>query len=131
MATKKALLIPADPTKPVRLVDIGHNGKEVQNLQRLVGGYVESQTHPDAEVMCNDRYEESGLPLNTRLVHWQHDVSGAIHPAYGDVVVTGAVGPRGETTQVAQATVSYFRTLQLDRDTRSTDVEVRGWEFGL
>jgi Domain of unknown function (DUF3846) len=134
-----ALVVPADPKEPVRVIDLHAGGDEVRNLQREVGGVFDIVGHRECDLVINDTGRIDGSPVNVRISHWVlHDSAlakdgraweGAV--IYGDVVITGP--PRGgEATDVHPALVNYFSSLELspnavaDWDTRDVNWRASG-----
>src|SRR5687767_10449999 len=129
-----ALVVPADPQEPVRVIDLHAAGDEVKNLQREVGGVFDIVGHRECDLVINDTGRIDRSPVNVRISHWVLNDSalakqgraweGAV--IYGDVVITGPP-QRGESTEVDPTLVDYFSSLQLspnavaDWDTRDVD----------
>jgi hypothetical protein len=140
--SKQALLIPADPTQPAKVIDLDSGPGELRNLQAAVGGLVEVQAHPEGDLWCNDSGRLDGLPINVRVSRWliaqstasQEGRFGEGMIVYGDVVVTGPPDREGDTTPVDPEMVSLFTSLTVspdalrDWDTRNVDVVVTDWD---
>ena len=62
---KKIKVIVKDPEKPARVVWISNT---LENLQKTVGGYIETVTiSTDVVIICNEEGKLLGLPHNCRL----------------------------------------------------------------
>lgn len=62
---KKIKVIVKDPEKPARVVWISNT---LENLQKTVGGYIETVTiSTDAVIICNEEGNLLGLPHNCRF----------------------------------------------------------------
>ena len=118
-----ALVIPADPKEPVRVIDLHAGDDEVGNLQREVGGVFDVVAHRECDFWINDEGRINDSPVYVRASHWVLRESamakegrvweGAI--LYGDCVVTGPpLG--GEATEIDPALVGYFKGLELSKD---------------
>jgi hypothetical protein len=137
-----ALVVPADPQEPVRVIDLNAGGDQVKNLQKEVGGVFDIVGHRECDLVINDEGRINGSPVNVRISHFVLNDStmakegraweGAV--IYGDVVITGPP-QRGESTEVDPALVDYFSSLQLspnavaDWDTRDVTWRVTTWDF--
>jgi Domain of unknown function (DUF3846) len=136
-----ALVIPADPTEPVRVIDLDSGDGALANLQQAVGGFVEVQAHTEGDIWLNDEGSINGSPVNVRASHWVLNDSamsgeggvGEWSVLYGDVVVTGPPDREGESTAVDPKLVAYFSDLELapdvvaDWDVRNVHVIVTDW----
>lgn len=137
----RALLIPADPTKPVSVIDLNAGPGSLKNLQGAVGGYVEVQAHAEGDLWLNEEGRLIDLPINVRANRFllsdsqlakEHEVSerGIM---YGDVVMTGPPDREGDSTPVSQEMIDYFSGLQLSKDSmrdwdiRTVEVELMEW----
>jgi hypothetical protein len=118
-----ALVVPADPKAPVRLIDLDAGSDEVKNLQREVGGVFDIVGHKECDLVINDTGRIDGSPVNVRVTHWLLNESaeakdgrvGEWSALYGDVVITGPpLG--GESTEVDPALVEHFSSLTLSQD---------------
>jgi hypothetical protein len=49
-----ALVVPADPREPVRVIDLNADGDQLRNLQREVGGLIDIVSHREADIVIND-----------------------------------------------------------------------------
>lgn len=65
-----ALVIPADPKEPVRVIDLHAGDDEVGNLQREVGGVFDVVAHRECDFWINDEGRISDSPVNVRASHW-------------------------------------------------------------
>jgi Domain of unknown function (DUF3846) len=137
-----ALVVPADPQEPVRVIDLDAGGDQVKNLQKEVGGVFDIVGHRECDLVINDEGRINGSPVNVRISHFVLNDStmakegraweGAV--IYGDVVITGP--PRhGESTDVPPALVHYFDSLELspnamaDWDVRDVTWRVTSWDL--
>jgi hypothetical protein len=137
-----ALVVPADPQEPVRVVDLDAGGDQVNNLQREVGGVFDIVAHRECDLVINDEGRINGSPserqdqplvLNDSTMAKEGRAwEGAV--IYGDVVITGPP-QRGESTDVDPALVDYFSSLQLspnamaDWHVRNVDWRVTSWDL--
>lgn len=65
ISAEKIKVIVKDPGKPARVVWISNT---LENLQRTVGGYIETVTiSTDVVIICNEEGKLLGLPHNCRL----------------------------------------------------------------
>jgi hypothetical protein len=143
----KAIVVPADPTQPTRIVDLNQGDEaprqqQVTNLQREVGGHFDAQSHPEADLWFHDEGRLLDMPINVRVAHWQLNdarrgqtgLIGEGQLIYGDVVVTGPADDEGEITPVDEHLVSYFEELKLSKnamsewDIRSTDWSITSFD---
>nr|MDT0664176.1 DUF3846 domain-containing protein [Micromonospora sp. DSM 115978] len=88
----KAIVLPADPDAPVRVVDLDEIS--LRAGQRLVGGPIEpvDLTNPDATLYLNENGKIHDLPRNFRatLVAWTHvPVLRGRDVILGDAYLTG------------------------------------------
>jgi hypothetical protein len=137
----KALVIPADVSEPVRVIDLNAGEGSLANLQREVGGFVEVQAHDVGDIWLNDEGRLIDAPVNPRINHWMLNESDWAKQGladertimYGDVVFTGPADDEGDTTAVSDELVKYFEGLHIgqeavdDWSTRSTDIIVTDW----
>ena len=65
-----ALVIPADPKEPVRVIDLHAGDDEVGNLQREVGGVFDVVAHRECDFWINDEGRINDSPVNVRASHW-------------------------------------------------------------
>ena len=133
-----ALLVPADPGIPVRIIDLSEGKSSLAVLQKAVGGAVEVQAHDEGDLWLNDEGRLIDLPINVRVNHWmvndstraRHHHVGESLVMYGDVVITGPPDHHGDTTAVHQHMIDYFQNLHLspnamkDWDIRSTEIVI-------
>jgi Domain of unknown function (DUF3846) len=92
-----ALVVPADPQEPVRVIDLDAGSDQVKNLQKEVGGVFDIVGHRECDLVINDVGRIDGSPVNVRVTHFVLNDStmakegraweGAV--IYGDVVITG------------------------------------------
>ena len=137
-----ALVVPADPQQPVRVIDLDAGDGSLANLQKAVGdGFVDVSRHREADIWVHDEGRLIDLPVNVRATHWALNDSalakeGAVgewHVLYGDVVVTGLADREGDCTAVDPALVEHFSSLQLasnavdDWNTRSVGFTITSW----
>jgi hypothetical protein len=97
---KSALFIPVEGEPS--LVDIPDSGDgELQELQRLVGGWIEYvPTEQPITLYCNEEGKIEGLPLNPRAtLHFSGLLQVGDYLA-GDVVVLGPIDEHGENTGI-------------------------------
>ena len=114
----RALVVPADPDKPARVVAIDSDLHEISDL--IGGGYVED-THYDFAATC--LVDEEGhlkrMRLNTRATKWMREDSHAAEqgrmrnapPDYvlrGDVCFVGSDPGTGHISDVPSRLVRYF-----------------------
>jgi hypothetical protein len=139
-----ALVIPADPKEPVRVIDLHAGEDEVGNLQREVGGVFDVVAHWKCDFWINDEGRINDSPVNVRASHWVLRESamakegrvweGAV--IFGNCVVTGAAEPMGEATAVDPRLVDYFSSLHLDPNAvadwtvRNVEWRVTDWDQG-
>jgi hypothetical protein len=137
-----ALVVPADPKEPVRVIDLNAGGDQLKNLQREVDGLIDMVGHRECDLVINDEGRINGSPVNVRVTHWILQDStmakegraweGAV--IYGDVVITGPP-QHGEATEVGPAIVDYFSSLELspnavaDWDVRNVEWKVTSWDL--
>jgi hypothetical protein len=137
-----ALVVPADPREPVRVIDLDAGGDQVKNLQSELGGVFDIVGHKECDLVINDEGRIDGSPENVRVTHWILQDStmakegraweGAV--IYGDVVITGPP-EYGEATEVDPAMVDYFSSLELspnavaDWDVRNVEWKVTSWDL--
>lgn len=141
----KGLVIPADVTQPVRVIDLNAGDGSLANLQREVGGYVDVQAHDVGDIWVNDEGRLIDLPVNPRINHWllnesdwaKQGVVSERQVLYGDVVFTGRPDAQGDITAVSDDIVAYFEGLQVGQEAvddwsiRSTEIIVTDWpDFG-
>jgi hypothetical protein len=141
----KGLVIPADVTQPVRVIDLHSGDGSLTNLQRDVGGYVDVQAHDVGDIWVNDEGRLIDLPVNPRVNYWllnesdwaKQGIVSERQVLYGDVVFTGRPDARGDITAVSDDIVAYFEGLHIDQhalkdsDLRTTDIIVTDWpDFG-
>ena len=123
-----ALVVPADPREPVRVIDLDAGGDQVRNLQSELGGVFDIVGHKECDLVINDEGRINGSPANVRVTHWILQDStmakegraweGAV--IYGDGVITGP--PQyAEATEVDPAMVDYLEGDQLDLDRPNLD----------
>jgi hypothetical protein len=136
-----ALVVPADPQEPVRVIDLNSGNGSLANLQQAVGGLVDVQAHAEGDLWLNDEGRINDSPVNVRVTHWVLNDSamaregrvGEWSVLYGDIVVTGPPDREGETTPVDPKLVAYFDGLRLDPqsvaewDTRDVNWIVTDW----
>jgi Domain of unknown function (DUF3846) len=131
-----ALVVPADPKEPVRVLDLNAGDGSLDNLQKAVGGLVDCVAHREGDLWINDEGRINGSPVNVRVSHWvlnesamaQEGRVGEWSVLYGDVVVTGRSDREGESTAVDPKLVAYFKGLDLSRDAVA-DWDVRSVGF--
>jgi hypothetical protein len=136
-----ALVVPADPKEPVRVIDLNAGRDQVKNLQKEVGGVFDIVGHRECDLVINDEGRINGSHVNVRISHFVLNDStmakegraweGAV--IYGDVVITGPP-QRGESTEVDPGLVDYFSSPQLspnamaDWDVRNVEWRVTTWD---
>jgi hypothetical protein len=84
-----ALLVPADPRQPVRVIDIDAGGDQLRNLQHSLGGLIDVVTQKEVDIIIN------GSLVNVRASHWvlndsqmtQEGSAGEWSVLYGDVAL--------------------------------------------
>jgi hypothetical protein len=59
-----ALVIPADPQEPVRMIDLDAGSDQVKNLQKEVGGVLDIVGHMECDLVINDEGRINGSPVN-------------------------------------------------------------------
>lgn len=137
-----ALHIPADINQPVQLVEY-ELGESLGTLQHLVGGLVDVQAHSEGDVWCHDESRIINLPVNPRVSYWmlrdskiaKEGNASEWNVFYGEVVLTGPVDDKGDTTSVEPGMFEYFKALKVnptamkDWDVRSTDIRVTSWDL--
>lgn len=140
----KGLVIPADVTKPVYVIDLNAGDGSLANLQHEVGGYVDVQAHDVGDIWINDEGRLIDAPVNPRINHWllnesdwaKRGIVGERQILYGDVVFTGCPDAEGDITAVSDEIVDYFEGLHIGQEAvddwsiRSTDILVTEWRFG-
>jgi len=116
----KALYVPADETKPARLVEIGGTAQQLGRLQSLVGGSVQCASFDtDADIWVNEEGRGNGLEGNLRATDYALTESEAAkegrtrgreewYSLYGDVVITGAPDEDNYATDVPQRFIDRF-----------------------
>jgi hypothetical protein len=136
-----ALVVPADPTEPVRVIDLDSGAGQLDNLQKAVGGFVEVQANSERDLWIHDEGRINDSPVNVRASHWvlndsqmaKEGRAGEWSVLYGDVVVTGPPDREGDSTAVDPKLVAYFSDLELsqdavaDWDVRNVQVIVTEW----
>jgi hypothetical protein len=65
-----ALVVPADPNEPVRVIELHADGDEVKNLQTEVGGVFDIVGHRECDLVINDTGRIDGSAVNVRISHW-------------------------------------------------------------
>jgi Domain of unknown function (DUF3846) len=65
-----ALVVPADPQEPVRVIDLNAGGDQVKNLQKELGGVFDIVGHKECDLVINDEGRIDGSPVNVRVTHW-------------------------------------------------------------
>jgi hypothetical protein len=65
-----ALVVPADPQEPVRVIDLEAGGDQVKNMQREVGGVFDIVAHRECDLVINDEGRINGSPVNVRISHF-------------------------------------------------------------
>lgn len=137
----KALIIPADPSEPCRVVNLAAGARQLANLQDAVGGYVDVQAHDECDIWVNDEGRLIDLPVNVRVSHWMLNESerakrgevGESMVMYGDAVLTGPADSEGDVTPVDDELVKHFQDMKLDQsamrdwDTREVSFRVMDW----
>ena len=137
-----ALVVPADPQQPVRVINLGAGGDQVNNLQKEVGGVFDIVAHRECDLVINDECRINGSPVNVRISHFVLNDSTMVKEGrawegaviYGDVVITGPP-QRGESTEVDQALVNCFSSLEFspnamaDWDVRNVTWRVTSWDL--
>lgn len=140
----EALVVPADPREPVRVIDLDQSGDRLANLQKEVGGWVDAVAHREGDLWINDEGRINGSPVNVRITYWELNDSalakegraGEWNVVFGDCVVTGCPDREGNITAVDPALVDYFSALELspmavdDWTTRDITVIVTEWDLG-
>ena len=58
-----ALVVPADPQEPVRVIDLDADGDQLKNLPREVGGLIDIVAHREADIVINDEGRINGSPV--------------------------------------------------------------------
>jgi hypothetical protein len=133
-----ALLVPADPSQPVKVIDLKAGGSHLDVLQEAIGGTIAVQEHVEGDIWLHDEGRIINLPINVRVNHWMINTSHLAHQhlvnemliIYGDVVITGPVDRQGDETPVRQDLIDHFQSLNLtsdamkDWDIRSTQITI-------
>jgi hypothetical protein len=138
-----ALVVPADPEEPLRVIDLNAGNDQLKNLQREVGGLIDIVEHKECDLVINDEGRINGSPVNVRVTHFVLNDSimakegraweGAV--IYGDVVITGGPDREGDQTAVSREMIDYFSSLELDRnamrdwDVRNVEWRVTTWDL--
>jgi hypothetical protein len=87
----------------VRAIDIAENNKELENLQREVGGWVQAvDLTPTITMWCNEEGKMIGLPLNYAATRIWTKVFGYTDAIMGKVVFTGGTDDEGETLPLSK-----------------------------
>jgi len=87
----------------VRAIDIAENNKELENLQREVGGWVQAvELTPTITMWCNEEGKMIGLPLNYAATRIWTKVFGYTDAIMGKVVFTGGADDEGETLPLSK-----------------------------
>jgi hypothetical protein len=84
-----AILIPADPGKPIRTIQVG----DLADLQRAVAGHIEAHVwkhdRPDVTCYLNDEGKFDGLPRNDRATSLLGTVLFVGDWIAGNLLITG------------------------------------------
>lgn len=90
-----ALVVPTDPSEPVRVINLNAGNDQLKNLQREVGGLIDIVEYTECDLVINDEGRINGS--HVRVTHFVLNDStmakvgraweGAV--IYGDVVITG------------------------------------------
>jgi hypothetical protein len=64
-----ALVVPADPNEPVRVIDLKADDDQLTNVQKAVGGYIDIVAHRECDIVINDEGRINESPVNVRLTH--------------------------------------------------------------
>lgn len=139
----QALLIPADPTQPVEVINLWENGKdnEVARIQEAVEGHFDVQAHPEGDIWINDEGRIIDMPVNVRASSWVLNDStmakdgraGEWSVLYGPAVLTGPADRNGDATAVKPEMVELFQGMEVDPDrmrdwdVRNVDIVVMDW----
>lgn len=87
----------------IRAIDIADNNKELENLQREVGGSVQAvDLSPTITMWCNEDGKNIGLPINYAATRIWTKVFGYTDIIMGKVVFTGGVDDEGETLPLSK-----------------------------
>ena len=87
----------------VRAIDIAENNKELENLQREVGGWVQAiELTPTITMWCNEEGKLIGLPLNYAATRIWTKVFGYTDAIMGKAVFTGGSDEDGETLPLSK-----------------------------
>jgi hypothetical protein len=87
----------------IKAIDIAENNKELENLQREVGGWVQMvELSPTITMWCNEEGKLIGLPLNYAATRIWTKVFGYTDAIMGQVVFTGGSDDDGETLPLSK-----------------------------
>lgn len=121
---KDALVIPAQgPPYKTEIPD----ETELEELQRLVGGWIEyvpiytDEGEVGLSLFCNEEGKIEGLPLNGRANHFFEGELHAGDQLVGDVVLMGPPDDEGETLPLEHADAWLEKALDV------TDVDLKRW----
>lgn len=100
-----AIVIPADPEKPLRREEIGST--DLRAYRSLVGGNLQmvNLEEPPASLYCNEDGKGLGMPINPRatVLLWAHnDAFTGRDWIVGDTFLVGPVGPDGADLTVPE-----------------------------
>jgi Domain of unknown function (DUF3846) len=65
-----ALVVPADPQQPIRVIDLNAGSDQVKNLQKEVGSVFDIVGHRECDLVINDEGRIDGSPVNVRVTHF-------------------------------------------------------------
>ena len=136
-----ALVVPADPQKAVKVIDLNAGDGSYANLRKEIGGTLDVVEHAEGDIWIHDTGRIDGHPINVRVSHWVLNTSQLAHEGragewsviFGDCVITGGPDREGESTAVDPALVEHFSSLQLapnavdDWTTRELRVIITDW----
>lgn len=93
----RALLVPADETKPAEIIDLD---TALRSVQDHVGGYIQIlPIGEDAVLICNEDGKVIGLPMNRRAsIRYGFRIGDLL---VGDVLITGAADADGDLTDIS------------------------------
>lgn len=93
-------------------VALAPSGKQLQQLQDAVGGWVEAvDLSPTLTMWCNEEGKLNGLPFNSLATDLWEESFGRTDFIKGNVIFTGGTGSEGETLGLDEATADKLRKL--------------------
>ena len=128
MSDVQGLVIGTDHTISLQSIDVDGG----DSLQTLVGGWIECAPCADSELSfwINEEGKLNGLPLNelgTALWHLTTPIMRHHDILVGTVVITGGVGPEGETLTLPAGWSAKFASI-IDFDLSEELIEwAMGW----